>query len=727
MAGNIEESEDIDDQLLTCAVCKLRFRDPRILPCLHTFCKECLDIWATKQQPLKCPTCRRNVTLPDQGVDGLRTNIYVNNLLDFAAVKKGAEPGVPCQVCEGKEGGARVWCVQCAVLLCESCTNTHNRFPTMKGHQIVTQEDLKATEFQRKSFCPKHEGQVLIFYCEPCQTLVCAACAVVDHRLDDEHKPVEIGDIAEKKKLGLQELLGKVDDRAKEVRAAVNDAGKEISELLTSTDTTIEQATVCFDHLITLVQDRKTEVINDIESSGQEVTKCLETQKEAIEFELSGLTSASEFGKQALEHGSDAHVIVAEGQARQRVEELLTTPTDLTVRPSQVVFSEGTAVAGLRENMKKAGCVQVTSKADVSKCSVEVNPAVVDVSSFTLLRTLDKNGHLCFVPKDDVTVTLKEPFGHDLPTSLQEKGRGLWEISYMPKLPGNHTLEVKVNGQPVAGRPFYVKVQYSHTPDLTIGKQSRGTGGENFGPVDVAVDTAGNIVVVDGKRERVHVFDPKTGQSLRHGTHLVGERPCGIDIDSNGRFTVASSCEGSQGVRVYSQKGALVERLFSDRFRELRGVAVLQNGRMVVSDKQEKSCFLLQPDKGLIREVGKGQLQDPWFIAADESRDLFYVTDGDANKVFAFDLDGKMTFCFGETGPSEGQFLCPSGITLDPEGNIIVVNFLDGRLQVFKPDGKYLRTVAKVNNFPSGIALTPNGHIAVACYWEHCVELHSYS
>ncbi|KAI8491659.1 hypothetical protein Bbelb_304640 [Branchiostoma belcheri] len=460
MAGKIQELDDvIDDQFLTCAVCKLHFRDPRILPCLHTFCKECLEIWATKQQPLECPTCRKHASLPDQGVNGLRTNIYVNNLLDFAAVKKGAGPGVPCQVCEGKEGVTRAWCVQCAILLCESCTNTHNRFPTMKGHQIVNHENLKATEFQRKAFCSKHEDQVLTFYCEPCQTLVCAACALVDHRLDDEHKPVEVGDIAEKKKLDLQELLGKVDARASEAQTVLNNVEKEISELPTSIDAAIEQATVCFDHLVTLLQDRKTEVINNIESDRQEFKKSLETQKEAMEFELSGLTSASEFCKQALEHGSDAHVIVAEGQARQRVEELLTTPTDLTVRPSQVVFSEGTAVAVVRRNMKKAGCVKVTSKVDASKCSVEVNPAIVDFSSFTLLRTLDKNGHLCFVPKDDVTITLKDFFGQNVQTRMQEKGRGLWKISYIPKVTGNHTLEVKVNGQPLAGSPFYVKVR----------------------------------------------------------------------------------------------------------------------------------------------------------------------------------------------------------------------------------------------------------------------------
>ncbi|XP_035698801.1 tripartite motif-containing protein 2-like [Branchiostoma floridae] len=442
MASKIPDSHNFDEQFLTCPVCMLHFRDPRVLPCLHTFCKECLQEWAAKQQPLECPTCRTRVSLPDQGVDRLRTNFYVNNLLDFAAVKEGVGPGVPCQVCEGTKKGARSWCVQCAVLLCESCTNTHRRFPTLKGHQIVTQENLEASEgvpgtFQRKAFCPKHEDQVLTFYCEPCQTLVCVACTVVDHRPGDKHNPVEIGSVAERKKRDLRKLMNNVEPREKDVQATLKQLERELSEFPTSADAAIEQATAYFDQLMALLQDRKEEVVSEIESRRQEVGKGLEAQKEAIEFELAGLTSASEFcKKKALEHGSDVHVIEVEGQARQRVEELMTTPSDLTARPSQVVFSEGTAVAEFRDDVARAGCVQVrhTGKVDASKCTVDIKPAVLEFPNVCLLSTVDKNGQPCSVLKDDVTATLMDPSGQAVPTQLQEKGRGLWEISYSPEV-----------------------------------------------------------------------------------------------------------------------------------------------------------------------------------------------------------------------------------------------------------------------------------------------------
>ncbi|XP_066278615.1 tripartite motif-containing protein 3-like [Branchiostoma lanceolatum] len=727
MASKMQGSAEFDERFLTYPVCLLHFRDPRVLPCLHTFCRECLQEWATKQQPLECPTCRTQVSLPDQGVDGLRTNFYVNNLLDFAAVKKGAGPGVPCQVCEGREEGARSWCVQCAVLLCESCTITHRRFPAMKGHQIVTQENLEASggvpsSFQRKALCPKHEDQVLTFYCEPCQTLVCVACTVVDHPRGDEHNPVEIGAVAERKKRHLQELLGNIQPRGREVEAALYDVKREISELPTSANAAIAQATAYFDQLMALLRDRKEEVVEEIGSRCRGVGKCLETEKEEIEFELAGLTSAFEFCKQTLAHGSDVHVIEVEGQARQRVEELLTAltkevPTNLTARPSQVVFSEGTAVAEFRDDVARAGRVevQVKVKVDASKCSVEIKPALPGFSNVCLL---DTNGQISSELKDDVTVTLSDPSGQAVPTQLRGKGRGLWGISYTPEVTGNHRLEVKVNGRPVAGSPYDVSVQWSHSP--------HGEGGLSY-PTDLAVDMDGNIAVLEQGSKRVQIFDAKTGQSLRCFP-VDGRCLFAIDIDSNGQFIVTSGHPfySTQAIRVYSREGKLTKTLKPDCLSDPFGVAVLQDGRMVVADGTQKSCLLLQPDGSLIREIGKGQLQYPQFIAVDESRHLVFVTDWGAHKVFVFDLEGKLKFKFGKEGWNEGELLCPAGITLDPSGNMIVVNRDNCFLQVFGPDGTYLRTVAVVRERSHGIALTPDGHIAVACHSGQCIEFYKY-
>jgi hypothetical protein len=41
-AGGKEEDELISHEFLKCPVCEMDFNNPKVLPCLHSFCAECL-------------------------------------------------------------------------------------------------------------------------------------------------------------------------------------------------------------------------------------------------------------------------------------------------------------------------------------------------------------------------------------------------------------------------------------------------------------------------------------------------------------------------------------------------------------------------------------------------------------------------------------------------------------------------------------------------------------
>ncbi|XP_066299570.1 tripartite motif-containing protein 2-like [Branchiostoma lanceolatum] len=726
MASKIEGSADFDDQFLTCPVCMLHFRDPRILPCLHTFCKECLEEWATKQQPLECPTCRTQVSLPDQGVNGLRTNFYVNNLLDFAAAKKGAEPGVPCQVCEGGQGEAKAWCADCAVLLCESCTAMHHKIPGTRDHELAPQEVMKAKEgverFQRKRHCDKHSKYELEFYCESCKALICTACTIVDHRPGKDHNSVELAIIAQKNKETMQGLLQDIDPRLREIQASIKEVDRKLSKLIPSKEAASDQAKAYFRQLVDILRKRENEILSQIDEQCRVDGKALQTKKEAIEFELAGLTSAQTFCQQVVEHGSDVHILEVGNQVQTRVEALLTKQMDMESNWSEFQFVENTVVVDFVKEVKDLGGVE--TKVDVSKCTVVVRPAVQDFPCVAVLTTMNKERLPSTTNSKAVTVNMKDPFGTNLPTQVQMKTGGKWEISYVPKVKGKHRLEVKVNSQQVAGSPFDMTVQGRNIPALTIGRQGSVVG-QLGSPVGVAVDKGGNIAVVEQGNKRVQIFNPNTGHSLR-SFPVEGERPYSIDVDSDGRFLV-TSYGVNYGVRCYSKEGELLNAFKPNCMKSALGVTVLKDGRMVVVDNSQHSCLLLQPDGSLFREIGKEQLQKPMFIAVDESRDLLFVTDFGAHKVFMFDLEGKFKFSFGEKGQGKGQLQSPTGITLDQACNVIVVNHGDGRVQVFGPDGTFIQTVATVNGrYPYGVALTPDGYIAVACYSGHCIELYRY-
>ncbi|XP_051244523.1 zinc-binding protein A33-like isoform X6 [Dicentrarchus labrax] len=52
MASRLEED-------LYCPVCRDVFRDPVVLSCSHSFCKDCLKSWWTEKETRECPVCKR--------------------------------------------------------------------------------------------------------------------------------------------------------------------------------------------------------------------------------------------------------------------------------------------------------------------------------------------------------------------------------------------------------------------------------------------------------------------------------------------------------------------------------------------------------------------------------------------------------------------------------------------------------------------------------------------
>ena len=51
------------EEHLTCSVCLKQFKDPKVLPCLHSYCHDCIVKLAqnAKSNKFNCPNCRLEV------------------------------------------------------------------------------------------------------------------------------------------------------------------------------------------------------------------------------------------------------------------------------------------------------------------------------------------------------------------------------------------------------------------------------------------------------------------------------------------------------------------------------------------------------------------------------------------------------------------------------------------------------------------------------------------
>jgi sugar lactone lactonase YvrE len=69
-----------------------------------------------------------------------------------------------------------------------------------------------------------------------------------------------------------------------------------------------------------------------------------------------------------------------------------------------------------------------------------------------------------------------------------------------------------------------------------------------------------------------------------------------------------------------------------------------------------------------------------------------YISDGYGNcRVHKFDAQGKLLFSWGTPGDAPGQFNLPHGIAVDDDGLVYVADRENSRVQVFTPEGTYLR------------------------------------
>ncbi|KAK3090497.1 hypothetical protein FSP39_012314 [Pinctada imbricata] len=133
-AKSFEKAISLDDEL-TCSICLEIFLDPVSLPCLHSFCNECIRGIPTHRDyrsnnvAVTCPQCRTQVVLRNGTFDSLPKNFDLANIIakfkqhrDLAHQKRIQRQSSSCSL-HGKEFG--LYCMTCYTALCTDCFSEH--------------------------------------------------------------------------------------------------------------------------------------------------------------------------------------------------------------------------------------------------------------------------------------------------------------------------------------------------------------------------------------------------------------------------------------------------------------------------------------------------------------------------------------------------------------------------------------------------------------------------
>ncbi len=114
-----------------------------------------------------------------------------------------------------------------------------------------------------------------------------------------------------------------------------------------------------------------------------------------------------------------------------------------------------------------------------------------------------------------------------------------------------------------------------------------------------------------------------------------------------------------------------------------------------------------------LAERAAGPFNHPTEMMAHPNGDI-YITDGYRNaRVHRFSADGQLKTSWGTPGKGPGQFHLPHSIAFDDAGNLLVADRSNRRIQIFTPDGEYLREWTGMGG-PNDISRGRDGNYYIA-------------
>jgi len=205
-------------------------------------------------------------------------------------------------------------------------------------------------------------------------------------------------------------------------------------------------------------------------------------------------------------------------------------------------------------------------------------------------------------------------------------------------------------------------------------------------------------------------------------------RPYGVAADPAGRVYVADGALRSIVVIDHANKQTALWRGNGQFPLSLpMGLALDGQQRLFVSDAHRGQIVVFGPDGRPVGGFGQGALVRPGGMAIDVARNRLYVTDAKANQVVAVNtvtLELERTIGVKWSGKpkrfTDGMLAGPTNVAVDAQGAIYVVDTIGCKVQVFGPDGTFLRSLGsqgvEPGHFirPKGIAIDSQGHVYVA-------------
>ena len=748
---------------LICQVCSEYYTDPLMLPCLHSFCKTCIQHLIDQEGNgnVKCPTCGSVRSLANSCItSSLPKNLWLAHQVEIATYEdklRNGQTEIPCDRCVKQANGfAVVFCCECCSFFCRTCRDDHmwcrdtvkhelvdvGRAPKRRIPQITEQMYITNPPLHHKPVqCSKHPDENYKFFCQNCESLICQECMAHEH---SGHEHMYLEEVASQDRNQLQEWLDKAN-------CAMSD---------------LEVAICNVDEMSELIQERKKIVDDEIDTSCEMLHKSLDERRRILRDKCKDIATGKLDVLQAQIDDFQS--------TRELLEHTIQQSTNAIVNHSsaEIVSTKKVILEQMKQALHQFEQLSLNLSAD-DTISTTFNVAwvtehILQFGSFTDLCIPEKSGIQCglavpyaIVGKErKLKVVLRDDYGLPMKSTVpfQASMRGIGEqafvtqkvevtqlrdgsadLSFVPHTSGQFELSVKVRNESIQGSPFRLYFREERNYRKLDNPQVFTVGQYTYG---VAVHPCGDVFASNNTNGCIHVFHKDGTEKFKFGELGSGNgqmnKPWGMALDGDVLYVVD---RGNRRVLIFTTGGECLGQFGAADLVDPMGICTDNRGQILVTDGQRHRVQVFGAD-GVHKHAINCSIY-PYDVAVDNTGHI-HVTYYNNKSVqvfsrqstpqplslsvpsfspskFSTSLSGILPTSYRQT-KIHANSQKPKNLKIEP----VTSYHNNSCIQVFTPDGKRGLFAYSANGsvvYPTGIAMDDEGYRFISDSNHHCLRI----
>ena len=594
--------------------------------------------------------------------------------------------------------------------------NRFDRLPTSFIHNsllgLLETEDREV--LLKPPFCSQHKKERLRYFSSSCEACICPVCFAEDHRGHD-FDVIEKAVQEDKKYIMLN--VDTIKEKANLFREEIRKSQKTSEDVEMIIAIAKQQVSEAAQHVITKTRQQEKQLSESLEMTRKKRIERINSAKHELESLVKQMNQAVQFAENLVQRSSALDIIQTMTALKQKFEELRGVEVP---KHHQTTFAKFNAAS---QQDLKLGFIQLAAKSTVEGLDQTFQAGVE--AEFTLCPHTTEGEINNLADLNDQVELLIKPIKDATNVTVHEKGDGNLTVKFTPKVPGAYSVEVKINGEKLSTSPFPLAVKERQL--VVVGELDlKFNQGQEFKrQTGIAVNTQGDIAVVDNLGHCVFVFNKEgncSKQIGKEGTHpgqfkypydvlFLNNNELLIADQANNRIQHINIQTGSV-VKTFGKKGEgkghfknPLRICFDDTERIV--VSEFSNNRVQVMSKEGEALFT-------IGDSGPERLSEP--NCCISYKNIFLVTQRGNHVIKAFDSSNTFLYQFGEKGNQDGQFNGACDMCFDDSNNLLVCDYDNNRVQQFSLDGRFTGKTSIPLQSPSDIVTAPDGCILVTSH-----------